>query len=203
MTSRTSIRFRVGRLRILIAVPVALLAAVLAIGPVAADTELGHKGDVGLHWLKDSNESGGAKCSYVTTFQGPTSHRWGLKRIYVRPPRVRAISGSQTVGWRFIVQRMEGNEGSWATTYRSPIQKRTASVSARAPFSEMGVKVVVPEFADDLSYRVIVKMIWFRTDGSQQGSAKHKVDFFRMQQDDGEVYGDDDGDCPSQKADVV
>ncbi len=191
------------RRSLIFAVPVALLGVMLAIGPVAADTELGHKGDVGVHWLKDSYANGGAKCSYLTTFQGPISHKWGLNRIDVRPPRMRAISGVQTVGWRFIVQRTEGHEGAWAVTYRSPIQKRTASASTNAAFSAMGVKVVVPEFADDLSYRVIVKMVWFGPNGSQQGSAKHEVDFFRMQQDDGEVYADADGDCPSEKADVV
>ena len=184
----------------------ALLACVLAAGTVSADTELGHKGTVGPHSLRDTYANGGAKCTYVRTFEGETSKWWRLSRIDVRPPLVKAISTRQRVGWRFIVQRSE-DHGPWQTTYRSPIQRATAYSSTAAEFSAMGIKVIVPppssQFSNRHHYRVIVRMVWYRKDGSQRGSARHLVDFYR-EKVDGEVWpGEEDGSCTGIKGQVA
>jgi hypothetical protein len=95
---------------------------------------------------------------------------------------MRSISTSQVVGWRFIVQRSQDG-GPWQRTFRSPIQKALAHQDANASFTRMWVKVNVPpdglsdEFITSYSYRVIVRMIWYRADGTQQGSARHLVDY--------------------------
>ena len=184
----------------------ALLACVLAAGTVSADTELGHKGTVGPHSLKDTYSNGGARCTYVKTFESETSKWWRVSWIKVRPPVMKAISTKQTVGWRFVVQRSE-DHGPWETTYRSPIQKATAYSNSAAAFSAMRIKVIVPppssQFSNRHHYRVIVKMMWYRADGSQRGSARHLVDFYR-EKVDGEVFpGEEDGSCQGIKGQVV
>jgi hypothetical protein len=184
----------------------AVLVAIMAAGPAAADAELGHKGQVGAHYMRDTYSDGAAKCTYRTTFEGSGSHWWKLRRIDVRPPRVFAISGSQKVGWRFVIQRSE-DQGPWQVAYRSPVQKATASVNTRAAFASMGSRVSVPppssQFDNHHFIRVVVKMIWYRADGSQRGSARHLVDFYREQLD-GEVYaGDGEGACQGIKGQVV
>jgi hypothetical protein len=184
----------------------AALVAIFAAGPVGADTELGHKGKIGAHSLRDTYTNGAAKCTYRTTFEGSGSHWWRLRRIDVRPPRVFAISGSQKVGWRFVVQRSK-DQGPWQVAYRSQVQKATASVNSRAAFESMGSRVSVPppssQFDNHHFFRVVVKMIWYRADGSQQGSARHLVDFYREQLD-GEVFaGDGEGACQGIKGQVV
>jgi hypothetical protein len=182
-----------------------IAATILGVSPVAADTELGHTGQVGTHSLSETYLDGGAKCTYRTTFEGSGSHWSRLRRIDVRPPRMKAISAQQRVGWRFIVQRSE-DDGPWEATYRSPIQKATASSNANAAFSPMGIKVIVPapssQFDNHHLYRVVVKMFWYRPGGSQQGSARHLVDYYR-EQVDGQVNAGNPGGCPGIRGQVV
>lgn len=185
---------------------ITLLAGVLAAGPVAADTDFGHKGQVGPHSLRDTYSDGGAKCVYEVTFEDQGARWVRLAKVAVYPPRIRAISAKQKVGWRFIVLRSQ-DQGPWGATYRSPIQKATAYSDAKAKFSPMGIKVIVPppstQFSNRHLYRVVVKMFWFRADGSQQGSAKHLVDFYR-EKDNGEVSpSSEDGACRGINGQVV
>jgi hypothetical protein len=167
----------------------ASLIAVMAVGPVAADTELGHKGTVGKHSLRDSSRQGGVFCYYKTLSESKNHFEGKLNRLVVRPPKMRSISGVQKVGWRFIVQRSI-YDGPWKRTYRSPIQRAKATSNTNASFSRMSVKVNVP--ADGLeagySYRVIVKMFWYRPNGTIRGSARHLVDYAHYVN-----YGGDDG----------
>ena len=84
----------------------AVLAVLIAAGPVLADLEQGHTGTVAFHELRDGS-NGGAVCSYKQIVPSPGGYTYEakLKQIDVRPPKVRASSGSQEVGWRFIVER--------------------------------------------------------------------------------------------------
>ena len=68
----------------------------------------------------------------------------------------------------------------WTTTYRSPIQKATAYSDVKASFDSMSVPVRVPadSWDDPYIYRVRVKMFWYRSDGSVQGTAKHGVHYY-------------------------
>jgi hypothetical protein len=100
----------------------------------------------------------------------------GLRRLEVRPPKVRSSGGSQRVGWRSIVQRTHQVSPEWIVTYKSPIQKATASATTNAPFSAMKVKVNVPDFP--VYYRVDVVMFWYAADGSKAGKARHRVDYY-------------------------
>jgi hypothetical protein len=189
----------------LAAIPAAALAVVLAVGPVSADTELGHRGQVGAHSLRDSANRGGALCTYRTLGEAHNVYWEGeLRRIDVRPPRMRATAGTQAVGWRFIIRRHR-DDGRSRVTYRSPIQKSTATRTQNASFSRMGVKVAAPTWFDDswgrtvvFNYQVRVRMFWYRPDGTVQGRARHRVDYYDLSSG-----GSEDGSCPGWQAWVV
>ncbi len=164
----------------------------LATAPVAlADTELGHKGTVGIHSLVDSASSPGATCKYKYL----SKYDYGkLKRIFVQPPRMRAVAGmnAQTVGWKFTVQRrIISIVGAtrWKKTYTSPQMKAVTDDAHNAAFNTASVAVRVPfgpEAQDAFAiYRVTVKMFWHRGNGSVQGKARHRVEFYRSVFDTG------------------
>lgn len=162
--------------------------AILAAGvgqPVLADTELGHTGIVGVHSLRDSSLEYGAGCKYKYL----AGYDFGkLKHIEVWAPRVRAVAGktAQLVGWRFTVQRQTSGlmgSGPWHDRYTSPEMTATTSDAAYASFSgSMSVRVSVPygPDAEDVGvvYRVYVTMLWHRPNGSIQGTARHRVNFY-------------------------
>ena len=166
-------------IRTLSVVLAGLVAMLIAASPVAADTELGHSGQVGQHSLRDTDvEHPGVACRSKTVASGPRGYERLLKRIEVRPPRMRSVGSHQRVGWRFIVQRSPDQQ-VWKTTYRSPVQRATAYSGVNASFASMDVAVAVPEDSyNDPFYRVRVTMFWYGADGTVTGSAKHAVDFY-------------------------
>jgi len=163
-----------------------MLLVLVAAGPVLGDQERGHTGVVGFHELRDG-KTGGAVCRYKEIAPSPTGYDYEakLKRIDVRPPRVRASSGSQEVGWRFIVERRGYSDtwSPWVVTYRSPVQRDATNTTTDAPFTGMGVAVAVPTTGADSStayvYRVLVKMFWYSADGSTRGTALHLTERYR------------------------
>jgi hypothetical protein len=173
--------------KVLSGASVAGMALVLAVAPVAADTDLGHSGQVGQHSLRDGDyQHPGATCRYVVLESGSRGSEWLLKRIDVRPPRMRSVGSRQRVGWRFSVQR-SSDEQVWKTTYKSPVQKATAYSGADASFTAMGVPVSVPAGSyNEPAYRVRVTMFWYGSDGNVLGTARHGVDYYRFV-DDGEA----------------
>jgi hypothetical protein len=164
----------------------AMLLVLVAAGPVLADHEQGHTGIVGFHELRDG-KTGGAVCRYKQLVPSPSGYTYEakLKRIDVRAPRVRASSGSQEVGWRFIVERRgySGTWSPWVVTYRSPVQRDTTNTTTDASFTSMGVAVAVPTTSADDSpayvYRVLVRMFWYGADGRTRGSALHLTERYR------------------------
>jgi hypothetical protein len=174
------------------------IIGVMAVGPVAADTELGHTGQVGQHSLRDADiYHPGATCRYKTVSESSRHWEGLLKRIDVRPPRVRSVGSHQRVGWRFVVQRSYlYGEPVWRTTYRSSVQTATAYSGANASFVVMSVPVSVPadSWDDPYIYRVRVKTIWYRSGGSVQGRASHGVDYY-AQTVDGEPGGAEWDNC--------
>jgi hypothetical protein len=161
----------------------ALLLAFTAAVPVQADTELSETGTTGFHALRDSQSRPGASCRYEGVYPTPGhySYEGKLEWISVRPPKVRAISGSQQVGWRFIVERLDISTTNWVVRYKSPIQRETTSATKNASFSSKGINVTVPTRSADqdptYEYRVKVKMFWYTANGSVQGTSTHLVDW--------------------------
>lgn len=162
----------------------ALLLAFTAAAPVQADTELGETGTTGFHALRDSESTAGASCRYKGIYPTPGhySYEGKLKWISVQPPKVRAISGHQQVGWRFVVERLNYSTGDRIVTYKSPIQRATTTASTNASFSKMGINVRVPTSSNDEDpfhdYRVKVKMFWYTASGRVQGTSTHLVDWY-------------------------
>ncbi len=171
-------------MRIGLTLAAAFGAAVIAVGPVAAQTEVGHTGVVGFHTLRDNSKRAGARCTW-TERDGSYFWEGDLTHIDVRPPRMRAVSGTQEVGWRFTVQRQAwyASPGLWKNTYTSPIQWRMTDTSHDAAFAWMGVSVNVPTSNPDKQphylYRVRVRMLWRNGAGDVTGTAVHEVDWYR------------------------
>jgi hypothetical protein len=172
---------------------VASLAAAMVVTaqPVLADTELGHTGTVGAHSLNDTAASPGATCKYRYL---PSPNVGKLVRIAVHPPKVKAVAGknAQTVGWKFTVQRkIAGLTGSspWENRYTSPEMTAVTDDAHNAAFTKASVRVEVPfgPNAEDVAafYRVKVKMFWHRADDSVQGTALHRIDFYKIKLDTG------------------
>lgn len=170
--------FQVRR-RLAFAAGSGLLLALLIGGPAVADSELGHTGTTGVHSLRDASSTPGATCKYRFA-----TDSYVLKRITVAPPRVRAISGSQQVGWKFTVQRrfaFEGTTTSWYETYSSTVQTATTDSAHDATFTSKTVSVLGAGATDGMfSYRVLIRMLWYRAGGGTQGTAVHKVDWYRL-----------------------
>ena len=161
-----------------------LLLALAAAVPVQADTELGDTGTTGFHALRDSESKPGATCRYKGIYPSPGgySYEGKLKWIDVRPPKMKAISGQQEVGWRFMVERLDISTTDWMVTYKSPIQRGTTTTNTNASFSKMGINVRVPTSGNDedptYEYRVTVKMFWYTANGRVQGTSTHLVDWY-------------------------
>jgi hypothetical protein len=111
-----------------------------------------------------------AECRYRAPGNGP-AYNWRLSRLVVKPPVLYAKKRSQQVGWRFAVNRSiwaDGQPGPLKVTYRSPIQKRTATPTNAANFTTQDVDVALPNGVSerDVEYTVTLKLFWYRSDGS-------------------------------------
>ncbi len=161
-----------------------ILIAASSVQPVLADKERGHTGTVGFHALVDTNASPGADCIYKE--MNPIGGYWEgvLRRIRVAPPRMRASAGVQKMGWQFTVERKESFEGAstpWYETYESPFQNATTNTTSDASFTSMRVRVFGANSRDSsFSYRVHVKMRWYRANGSTRGTALHRVEKYGL-----------------------
>jgi hypothetical protein len=133
-----------------------------------------------------------AKCHYAITESDKNGWTEAeLRRIAVTPPKVFAQSGTQTVGWRFVVRRsLDRENGPWKVTYRSPIQKGEATTSSAAAFDTMRVGVRLPpvEELQFVHYTVVLKMFWYHADGSLESKVGHQMSNLHII-----VGGEDDG----------
>ena len=168
--------------RYIVGVPAFAIAVALGAQPALADTELGHSGIVGTHSLEDSALGPGATCKYRFANE---YDRGKLVRIVAGPPLMRAVSTetAQTVGWKFTVERRVhgiGGASEWVKRYVSAEMTVVTNDTHNAPFT----KATVPVHAGPLlaggmyEYRVLVTMLWHAQDGSVQGKARHRVDYY-------------------------
>ncbi len=115
----------------------------------------------------------------------PGVHKVKLDRIDVRPPIVKGITDGQQVSWRFIVYRHPSSDasltgGNWKITYRSPIEKKVATMTVPAVFTPKGVSVSLPAGSreHDSAYEVVVKITWYLPGGGVQGSGKFVLSYY-------------------------
>lgn len=175
MKRRWLIASRLGRAAV--AATALLMIALLAAGPVLADTDLGTSGVVGAHSLVDTGTKAGVTCRYGAIL---------LKYLDVRPPRMRAVSGTQAVAWRFAVVRTRNPNTGDATvkkTYTSPWQTAWATTTKNARFSTMSIYVIIPRDGrtGDVYYEYVVnvEMAWLQPNSSITGRSIHRVDYYR------------------------
>ena len=166
---------------------VALAAILLLPASVLADTELGHRGLVGLHRLRDTADRPGATCYYGEAGR--------LRGIGVRPPRVLARDvtagvDQQRVSWQFVIQRRANPSSDWRLFFRSSMQNAVAWDNEPAHFNAMTVAFRRPAGDDPLltEYRVNVRMLWWRH-AAVEGLARHRVDWYRWKGVDTMVVG--------------
>ena len=166
-------------------------ALLLVVGPVAADTEVGHTGFVCEHVLFNGPNDGpdetwftGVACSYDST----RGNR--LRSITVMAPEIYARDvtpalDSQRVGWRVIVKRKRPGSTTLVPFYRSASQKAIATDASPAVYPRpsgpgtnayMSVNLDVPrETGAGSQYFVFVRMFWYRA-GNLEGAATHGLD---------------------------
>jgi hypothetical protein len=178
---------------------IAAVCAALAVSPAAATSPGEVTGTVGEYQVVDTSDTPGAVCRYQTISQSDQGYQIKLQRIGVRPPRMRAVEGSQRVGWRVVVWRMRRGHDA-VVVARSPIQKATATKTRDAAFERIRVAIDAPE-RSDVEYRAVVRMFWYHSDGTKQGTARAYVWSYRQVK----FYGSSvaDGPCPAYEAAAV
>ena len=157
-----------------------LIAAALST-PAAtlADFGLYHWGHPGVHFLGDSptvGEAQGAACYYQGTGD------LDLYRIVVRQPHVEAYDRTpganndvQKVAWAAVFQKTS-NGVDWTVDLISPKQFATTDDNEAAPFTKIS-RTFTPQFG--YSYRVVVRMFWYLPQGTVDGKAYHRVEYYR------------------------
>ena len=141
--------------------PIAVLLAGVALAAVAGPVAAASSAPM-------SDYGNTVNCRYSASGQGP-AYDWRLKSLAVTAPVLYAKSGTQKVGWRFVVTRAKwwGTE-PWKVTYRSPIQVRTATTTSAAAFVTEQVDVRLPHVENTraLVYHVTLKLFWYRANGT-------------------------------------
>jgi len=167
-----------------IAVVLALAAAAIVAGPVAAATP------------PTSDYGNTVDCRYKAPGPGP-AYEFRLKKFVVTPPVLYANSGTQTVGWRFVVTRAKNWGGDpWKITYRSPIEKASATTAQAAAFTSKSVDVAIPNVENVTSvwYHVTLKLYWYKADGSVASQTTYLMPWMKWIMN-GHYYGDYDHIC--------
>ncbi|MEA2676281.1 MAG: hypothetical protein QOJ81_422 [Chloroflexota bacterium] len=139
------------------------------------------------------------KCRYeITEWSGAVWTEAELRRVAVTPPQLFSHGGTQMVGWRFVVRRsLDRENGPWQVTYRSPIQKGSATTSSAADLHTMRVDVPLPQATEleFVHYTVALKLFWFNANGSVQSKVGHPMSSLHLIVDHEDNGGDDDF-CP-------
>jgi len=168
-----------------VALAAALMAVAAVAGPAAAATT-----------PPMSDYGNTVECRYRAGGHGP-AYDFKLKRLVVTAPVVYAQKPTQTVGWRFVVTRAEWwGTDPWKVTYRSPIQKGTATTTKAAAFTTKTVDVQLPNVENTraLYYHVTLKLFWYRADGSVQSKTSYLMPWMKWIQN-GHYYSDYDDVC--------
>jgi len=167
-----------------------LVAGVISLtfgGVVAADSTTGAVG----HYLPTESNTvaaAGAACLYSTS----DGTFYNIYRIVGRKPSVwwpdtnSSISGQHgTVGWRLILKYKAESATTWTLLSQTGIQKATAyedspayDANDRAAFTNQWVNISYATFSDNVQFKALIKIYWFRADGSVRGTAQHSVQYY-------------------------
>lgn len=122
-----------------------------------------------------------AACKYGTIDGDDFAGHAKIKRILVTPPTMFAKSGHKKVGWRFEVNRTYLSDPA-ETTYQSSTRTAIATTTSPASFQQMNVGVVVPNIDEPswLTYRVTIKLFWYRANGSVQSKTSFLMPSYNL-----------------------
>ena len=166
-----------------LAVVGSLLASLTALG-----YEEGQHGNV---LFADDSTHRSATCKYTVDSADPSTY-W-ISRITVTPPSVwwPDTNGTRTtqhgtVGWRFFVERDNGGPGLYMVA-KSPLQKKVAyedqlapyGSATKAPFTKMTVAFNGKKYGMGSSWAVLVRVNWYRPDGTVMGYVTQRLAFYR------------------------
>ena len=166
-----------SKLRIGVALVFAISALGMVAGPAAAETVTqACQGTCG-YWEAYDNPAPerGANCVYST------NSPYKLKQITVRPVLMHGAYPNNTkVGWRFKVQRMSNNGGSWSTFYTSSFQTAQANdaIPAYAGSGFARRTWNAPANPNGYRYRIALDLQWWHN-GSVEGTLKLKYDWYK------------------------
>lgn len=184
-TSRTGKAGRLGG-----AVALAMFA-VLSLSQTAFAYE---SGTFGHYAVKDSPATPGATCKYVQDAVNPSLYT--IYKITVPAPSVwwpNRNSGSTTehgkVGWQLQVLYDYGGPG-YPLFAKSPVQKAVAyedqttpyGTTTKAPFTKMTVTFSGKSQVDATGWVALVRMVWYRADGSVMGYVTQLLQNYREKQ---------------------
>ena len=169
---------------------IALLFTVLSTAVIA--------GPVAAYAPPTSDYGNTAQCRYKAPGDGP-AFNFRLKKLVVTAPVWYGTKSTpQMVGWRFIVTRsMNREDGPWTETYRSPIQKRSATASTAADFTAQSVGVTIPdvENVQSVHYHVTLTLLRYRNDGTLKSKTTYLMPYYAWVENGDDGYWD--GICPA------
>jgi hypothetical protein len=161
-----------------LALPIALLAVTAGAPPAMGYEVLKEKGVTGSFSYTDTAVSPGARCEYSVDVPGAQGN--DLDRVTVYHPVVFARKGTRTVGWKFVVQRSvePGGSGGWVNVYASGFQKRSATTSSPAAFTD---RSYVIDTEEDYHFRTIAIVRWYQANSSREvaGFKRLRTEYYR------------------------
>lgn len=164
------------RLRLILALGLALSAAGAFALPAAAETVLVNcNGTCGYYEVKDTGPSGpkGAVCVYEKP-------GYDLDKITVRPPLMHGNYANKTkVAWRFKIRRATVGGGNFSTIYTSSWQ--TAMASNTNPVSAgdgLSRRAWMAGENPNGFFDVWIELAWYHS-GSQEGFARVEYDWYK------------------------
>jgi len=156
----------------------ALVAITGSILPATAAVVVKQGGAIGSYSYTDTAGATGARCEYGLAVPGANGN--DLDRIMVDHPIVFSKAGQRTVGWRFIVQRSlnVGGTGGWRTIHASTFQKRSATTSSPASFTDRSFLIPTDK---DFHFRTLVVIRWYEAGSSTDvaGSVRLRTEYYR------------------------
>jgi hypothetical protein len=157
---------------------ISLLALAGSIAPVGAFVTVGQGGTIGSFSWSDTEGNTAASCYYDENVPGAQGS--DIDRIRIDHPVVFAKAGTRKVGWRYLVQRSEdaGGTGGWTTIKKSDLQKRTATTTSPAAFSDR--YYTIPTNVDH-HFRVLIVIQWYEAGSSTEvdGFRKLRAEHYR------------------------
>ncbi len=166
-----------------LALPIALLMALLMSSQASAIIYTHSTGLVGPWSFNDTYDAPNVTCKY-----GPTSdnNHYFMTKIKVLPPTVYAADrdsakvDTRQVSWQFKIQRKLYPTGKWKVVASSAVQHATAKDNHAAAFSALTLKHDGHKggLTSALVVRIQVLIKWYKPNGSVEGKVLFRPSYY-------------------------